>query len=469
LQEVEVPPLDPTRFEPLLDPEQASTFARDLELAALRLEGHTFWHVNSTSSGGGVAEMLQSVLSYLQGGGVTTRWMVIDGDDEFFAVTKRIHNLLHGFEGDGGTLGDRERSSYQATLERQADEVKNLVADGDVVVLHDPQALGLAPLFRELGVRVIWSCHVGTDEPNELSHTAWEFLAPYAAAAGKIVFSRSTYAWDVLDRSNIEVIPPCIDAFSAKNQFLEPETVDAILAQSGVIPAETSAPAAFRRQDGTDTLVNAKAEMVEESPVDPLSRIVTQISRWDPLKDHRGVMEGFCRHVPEHLNVHLVLAGPSPESITDDPEGAETLQDLRDAWSRLPTESRRRVHIACLPMEDLEQNAAIVNALQRRSDVIAQKSLAEGFGLTVAEAMWKKIPTVASAVGGIQDQIEHGVSGLLIDQADDVAGFGETVVGVLENPEMALQLGQAAHSRVRDRYLAPCYLARFLELALSVR
>lgn len=468
MQEVEISPLDPARFEPLLETEQASTFARDLQKAAGRLEGHTFWHINSTSSGGGVAEMLQSVLSYLQGGGVTTRWAVIDGDDDFFVLTKRLHHFLHGSEGDGGTLGDRERSIYMATLERQADELKSLVAEGDVVVLHDPQTLGFAPLLRDLGVGVIWSCHVGTDEPNEMSRAAWEFLAPYAAAASKVVFSRTTYAWDVIDQSTVEFIPPCIDAFSPKNQYLEPETSAAILARSGVIPDDVSVSPSFRRQDGTDSVVEAKVEMIEESPVDPSAKIVTQISRWDPLKDHRGVMEGFCRHVPEHLNAHLVLAGPSPDSVADDPEGSETFQELRDAWSELPEESRRRVHIACLPMDDLEENAAIVNALQRRSDVIAQKSLAEGFGLTVAEAMWKEVPTVASAVGGIQDQIEPGVSGLLIDDASDIASFGEAVVEVLEDPDMAQRLGQAAHGSVRDSYLAPCYLARFLELALSV-
>ena len=132
---------------------------------------------------------------------------------------------------------------------------------------------------------------------------------------------------------------------------------------------------------------------------------------------------------------------------------------------QLPEEWRRRVHIACLPMDDIEENAAIVNALQRRSDVIVQKSLAEGFGLTVAEAMWKEVPTVASAVGGIQDQIEPGVSGLLVDPPDDLENFGQAVTRLLENPDWAQELGHAAHMSVRDRYLAPCFLSRYLALA----
>jgi trehalose synthase len=179
-------------------------------------------------------------------------------------------------------------------------------------------------------------------------------------------------------------------------------------------------------------------------------------------------MEGFSRYVPAHLGAHLVLAGPSPDSISDDPEGAETFAELRACWQQLPTELRQRVHIACLPMDDLDENAAIVNALQRRADVVVQKSLAEGFGLTVAEAMWKETPTVASPVGGIQDQIENGVSGVLIDSADDLAGLGRAVTGLIEDPGVAEKLGQAAHASVRDNFLAPCYLARFLELALAV-
>jgi trehalose synthase len=471
LQEVDVLPLDPTDFERLLDPRQAETFRRDLDLAADALKSHTFWHVNSTATGGGVAEMLQSVLCYLEGGGVPTRWAVIDGDDEFFVLTKRIHHFLHGSEGDGGSLGDAEHSAYLATLDRQWPELTQLVQPGDVVVLHDPQTVGFAPRLRDLGVGVIWSCHVGTDDPNAFCRQAWDFLAPYVAAADKVVFSRSTYVWDVLDTSAVEIIPPCIDAFSPKNQFLEPATVAAILSASGLVPDNSGGPsvsATFLRQDRTEAVIGSKATVFEESPIDPKDRIVTQISRWDPLKDHEGVMKGFCRHVSEDLQAQLVLAGPSPESIADDPEGEQTLDDLRHSWEQLPEALRERVHIACLPMNDLEENAAIVNALQRRSDVIVQKSLAEGFGLTVAEAMWKEVPTVASAVGGIQDQIEDHVSGLLIQDADDLDSFGAAISRLLQDPDEAQALGSEAHVSVRDNYLAPCYLARFLELALAV-
>ena len=315
---------------------------------------------------------------------------------------------------------------------------------------------------------MIWSCHVGIDEPNEFTRRAWQFLVPFADAAQRVVFSRPNYKWDVLDAAVMEVIPPCIDAFSPKNQSMDQSTVSAILSSCGVIPDDQSGLASFTQQDGNCAVVESRAEMIEEQPISPEASLVTQISRWDPLKDHLGVMEGFCRHVPNRGDTELVLAGPSPDAIGDDPEGGETLRDLCEARRHLPTEMRSRVHIACLPMEELEANSAIVNALQRRSSVIVQKSLAEGSGLTVTEAMWKGVPTVASAVGGIQDQIEQNVSGLLVDPPDDLPAFGRAVTTFLDDPRSADRLGKAAHESVRDRYLAPSYLARFLDLAISV-
>ena len=468
MHQIEISPLDVSRFEPLIGPAEASTVTKTIEAAARQLDGRSFWHLNSTATGGGVAEILQSVLGYLSGSGISTRWAVVDGDDEFFTVTKRIHHFRHGSEGDGGSLGEVERKAYLRTLEDQAGDLAGLIGAGDVVVLHDPQTLGLAPVLRDLGAGVIWSCHVGTDEPNATTRQAWDFLAPWAESAQRVVFSRSAYAWDVIDPARVEVGPPCIDAFSPKNQPMDAVTVAAVLAVSGVVSGAADVPARFVRQDGVEGTVDGRAEMIEDRPLSAGSRLVTQISRWDPLKDHVGVMEGFVRHGPDREDVELVLAGPSPESVTDDPEGEETFRQLTAARAALPARQRRRVHIACLPMDDLEQNAAIVNALQRRSAVVVQKSLAEGFGLTVTEAMWKAVPTVASAVGGIRDQIDDGVSGILIDPPDDLAAFGAALTAVLADPGRAAGLGRGAHESVRHRYLAPCYLSRFLDLARAV-
>ena len=183
---------------------------------------------------------------------------------------------------------------------------------------------------------------------------------------------------------------------------------------------------------------------------DPL---VVQVSRWDRLKDHMGVMLGFAEHVV-HPDAHLILAGPNVTSVTDDPEGAEVLEEAAAAWRGLPHVRRSRIHLACLPMADIEENAAIVNALQRHATVVVQKSIAEGFGLTVAEAMWKARPVVASAVGGIQDQIEDGVTGLLLEDPADLEGFGKLVTRLLEDPAFATELGSHAREEVRAHFLA---------------
>jgi trehalose synthase len=186
-----------------------------------------------------------------------------------------------------------------------------------------------------------------------------------------------------------------------------------------------------------------------------------QVSRWDRLKDPSGVMEGFARFVPIELGAHLVLAGPRSAEVADDPESDEVLRAVREARDSLPSETRGRVHLASLPMEDDEENATIVNALQRRADVVVQKSLREGFGLTVAEAMWKGRPVVASRVGGIQDQIVDGESGVLVDDPRDLRSFGEAVAGLLRDPERGRRMGAAAHARIRDEFLPPGHLMKW--------
>lgn len=181
----------------------------------------------------------------------------------------------------------------------------------------------------------------------------------------------------------------------------------------------------------------------------------------DRLKDPLGIVEGFARHV---RRAHLVVAGPDVEEVADDPEGSQVLAEAKAGWRVLPEKVRSRIHLAVLPMDDAEENAAMVNALQRRADVIVQKSLAEGFGLTVAEAMWKGRPLVASRVGGIQDQIEHGVSGTLVDDPMDLDSFGKAVAGLLEDRERASRMGREAHRRVRREFLGAHHLIRDVEL-----
>lgn len=466
--EAELPLLDPSRFDSILDSGRRAHFDRMIRRAAETLKGRTLVHVNSTMTGGGVAELLSSILGYLLGAGIRSRWLVVEGSDEFFVLTKRIHHLLHGMEGDGGDLGPAETSLYRSILEAQLQELAEQVNPGDVVILHDPQVVGLAPDLRDLGATVIWNCHIGADVPNEYSRKAWEFLLPAATKAQAQVFSRAQYIWEGLNECDVAIIPPCIDAFSPKNQAMEPGQIQAILATTGLTEQRETGPATFVRVDGSPGVVSRTAALQDDCPLPANVLVVTQVSRWDPLKDHVGVARSFAEAVPQELGAHLVLAGPSPQAVADDPEGVTTLNDLLECTASLPESVRSRVHVACLPMDDLEENAAVVNALQRRSDIIVQKSLAEGFGLTVAEAMWKARPTVASAVGGIQDQISDGVNGLLVADPQDGEALGAAITGLLRNREHATSLGEAGRATVVSNLLAPSYLTQYLGLVDSL-
>jgi trehalose synthase len=453
LTEVDVGTLDIERLAELLDPPEADRIRQTAAGAAELLAGRSIWNVNSTARGGGVAELLQTLLAYARGAGVDARWLVIEGDSPFFEVTKRIHNRLHGVGGDGGPLGDDERAAYERTLARNCDALLARVAPGDVVILHDPQTAGMAPTLREHGAMVIWRCHVGVDHPNDLAREAWSFLSPYVEAAEVVVFSREQFAWDVVEPARRRIIAPSIDALAPKNQDLSDQTVDAVLRAARIRAGGGFGGApAFRRFDGSQGVVHLAAIVDEDRPLGPGERYMLQVSRWDALKDPQGVIEGFARFIAPHDDIHLVYAGPAVDAVTDDPEGAAVLAAARAQRDALDPQVRERVHLAMLPMDDLEENAAIVNALQRAAAVVVQKSLAEGFGLTVAEAMWKARPVVASRIGGIADQIAEG-TGVLIDDPRDLRAFGEAVRSLLDNPEEAERMGAAARERVRARFL----------------
>lgn len=461
LTQVPIAPASMERFRAVLGADYSQVEAAIGEAERL-LAGRVIWHVNSTARGGGVAEMLRSLLAYARGAGVDLRWVTIDGDEDFFRVTKRIHNHLHGAPGDGGELGRREREIYERGLLESAAELTALVQKGDVVYLHDPQTAGLAPHIKSRDVSVVWRCHVGLDRPNELARNAWAFLEDYVSSADAYVFSRRTFAWEGLEKEKLWLVAPSIDAFSPKNQDLDAEAVRAIVARAGLAHLDGQAPM-FTREDGTRTRVDRAAEVDQEGLIPDDSPLVVQVSRWDRLKDPTGVLRCFAEHC-RHPEAHLLLAGPAVAEIADDPEGAEVLAEVRDQWQRLPSEVRARVHLACLPMEDIEENAAIVNAIQRRADVILQKSLAEGFGLTVAEAMWKARPVVAGRIGGIQDQIVDGVSGLLVDDPADLAAVAEAIDTLLDDPDRAEAIGIAGRERVRKSFLSTRHLVEYVQL-----
>ena len=464
LESVPIGRLPIERFESVLPADRYDRVREMVERARRQLAGRVVWNINSTSRGGGVAEMLISLLAYAHGADVDARWTVIAGNDPFFALTKRIHNNLHSAPGDGGDLGEAERQIYEDALEPNIAEFAELVDPRDVVIVHDPQPAGLIPRLKEIGVPVVWRCHVGIDVPSELSRRAWAFLRPYVEQADAYVFSRRAFVWEGLDDDKLELIAPVIDAFSPKNQELDPGTVGAILRVAGLNDDGTEGEPVFMHEDGSPSRVNRSAEIFEGRALRPDDPVVLQVSRWDRLKDPLGVIRGFVEHVAPETAAHLVYAGPAVEAVADDPEGGEVLKEAQDYFHGLDSAAKERVHLACLPMEDLAENAAIVNALQRRADVVVQKSIAEGFGLTVAEGMWKARPVVASRLGGIQDQIADGKTGVLLDDPSDLRAYGEAVRELLDDPDRARAIGHEAQERVRDEFLAVRSLLQYMDL-----
>jgi trehalose synthase len=451
--EVRVPVQPLERFRDVVDEEAFSSWRARIDAAAEALRGRVVWNVNSTAHGGGVAEMLATQVGLARDAGIDARWMVIGGSPAFFAVTKRIHNQLHGDEGDGGPLGATERGVVEGVLRDNADELAALVRRGDVVVLHDPQTAGLAPGLRRRGAVVVWRCHIGhEDHRDPLVAGAWNLLLPWVREAHATVFSRAPYAPPALRGGRVAIVRPAIDPFSPKNQELPGEVVDAILIRAGIVEGRPDGTVCtFRRADGSPARVDRGADIlrVGRAP-DGGVPLIVQVSRWDRLKDHLGVMRAFAGlEAAEAAGAHLVLAGPAVTAVADDPDGPAVLAEITAAWRALPHDARRRIQIASLPMVDPTENAAMVNALQRRAAVVVQKSLREGFGLTVAEAMWKRRAVVASGVGGLVDQIDDGVDGLLVGDPRDPAALGRSLLRLLGDPAERARIGAAARARVR--------------------
>jgi trehalose synthase len=439
-------PLD--KLAALLPEVQAARLERKLAGAAAALAGRAVWNISATAAGGGVAEMPYTPVGYLRAAGIDARWYVLDGDEEFFAVTKRLHNALHG-GGGPSSLGPAAHSVYRRVLDRNLPALRGMIRSHDLVVLHDPQSAGLVGPLRRAGVRTAWRSHIGRGEPNEQSVAGWEFLRPYIEGADAFIFSPGQHAPGWMPPERVWVIPPSIDPLSDKNRPIPRAQCNEILARAGLLsvggepgprPGIQGAPAPG-----------------------PGARLVVHVSRWDRLTDMAGVMTGLAQADPPR-DVHLMLVAPSVAGVSNDPEGAEVLAECLAAWHELPGVVRDRVSLASIPMDDLAENATIVNAVQRHAAVVVHKSFAEGFGRAVAEAMWKAKPLVATAVGSIQDQITHDHEGLLIDDPADLDAFAAALRRLLIDPRLGRRLGEAARRRVRDHFLDDRHIGQSADL-----
>lgn len=464
-REVRVATRSLARFRPLIGP---SRYA-ELRATALRarnlLANKTVWNLSTTAAGGGVAEMLYVLVGYILSAGVDIRWMVMTGDSDFFRITKRIHNRLHGFPGDHGGLGAGEAAHFESVADANAQALLPLVRAGDVVLLHDPQALGLARPLCEAGAIVVWRSHIGAIESNDCSAQAWEFLRPHLGWCHAYVFSRRDYAPSWLPAEHVAVICPSIDPFSHKNRDLAPGEVRWILKAIGVLAGDDpGTPPVNSVGKPLRPKIRHRATVVTDGmALDPAIPLVVQVSRWDHLKDMQGTMEGFAAYGCVGNEAHLALVGPQVDAVSDDPEGRTVLEECIAAWDRLPARLRRRIHLLTLPMVNIHENALMVNALQRHAATIVQKSLAEGFGLTVAEAMWKGRAVMASAVGGVVEQMTPE-TGVLLTDPTDLEAYGESLAALLSDPDKIALLGRNARHRVLERFVGDKHLIAHAKL-----
>ncbi len=366
-------------------------------------------HINSTATGGGVAEILSWVVALMKDLGFKVKWTVIDGPPTFFEVTKAFHNALHG------ARISVTPEMFEVFTEVSKHNLRKVDRRADFIIVHDPQPVGLIVARKNQGTRWIWRCHIDLSEADA---RVWGFLRTYVERFDAAVFHLPEYAKELLIDQFI--IPPAIDPLSDKNRELSPSEIDQVINRFGI---------------------------------DPGKPIILQVSRFDRLKDPLGVIEAY-RMVKHWHDCQLVLAGGS---AADDPESGRVLAEVRERAADL-----RDVHILDLPPTSHVE----INALQRAATVVVQKSVKEGFGLVVTEAMWKGKPVVGGAVGGIRRQIIHGSTGFLVHT---VEGTAFRVRQLLSHPEMAAQMGRAAREYVRTNFLVTQYLKNWLLLLLAVR
>lgn len=380
----------------------------ELHIVADRVRHLSLQNINSTPVGGGVAEILTRMIPLLKDLGINASWDVIKGDEAFFNVTKAFHNALHGAK---ETITDEMLDCFRENTEMN---LRDMDLHGDVMFIHDPQPAGLIARRREIGKKWAWRCHIDVSTPDP---RVWNFLRPMVEQYDASLFSMPDFA----QRLPIPqfMVWPSIDPLADKNRELEPEFIRTVL---------------------------------EKYEIDPKRPLLTQISRFDRLKDPLGVIAAYRLAKKKH-DCQLVIAGGG---APDDPEGAEVLREVHEAAEGDPD-----IKVLLLPpFSDLE-----INALVRGSTIVFQKSLKEGFGLTVSEALWKRKPVIGGAVGGIRVQVINGVTGFLVHSPE---GAASRAAQILADPEFGRQMGENGHQHVKQNFLLTRHVKDYLLVMLAL-
>ena len=401
------------RYAPLAPPETTE----ELKFIAQELKNLRVLHVNSTAAGGGVAEILQSMVPLMKGLGIDADRVVVDPPPEFFNVTKQIHNLLQGAEGG---LSQEDLQLYLGSIREVAEDMRRNRLAADVWFVHDPQVLPLARFLpRGVDQTWIWAIHIDLTTPNK---ETLDTLLPFTRDYDRLIFSLDSYVPEGLDKSqSVSIAPPAIDPLTAKNTPMD-------------------------RQ--------AALKLVSAMGIDPGRPLALQVSRFDIWKDPWGVIDAFRLARREVPGLQLALLGLT--QANDDPEAVEIVANVTSYAEQDPD-----IHLYFDPAGLPAGNDDIVNAFQVAADVVLQKSLREGFGLTVAEALWKGQPVIGGNVGGIRLQIKDGVNGYLVDSPEQAA---RRMVQLAQDPALRSRLGKTARETVRERFLMPSLALDYLRV-----
>jgi trehalose synthase len=395
-------------YEPFIEDSQQ----QEIREAATALTDVRVAHINSTDSGGGVAELLQSLVPLLNDLDVDTDWLVMEAPEEFFDVTKAMHN---GLQGERSEFTDEMRETYRKVTVENAEALDERY---DVIVLHDPQSLGMAPTLTEKFPETpfVWRCHI---DLTDAAPAYLEFVQSYLDPIDRAIFTMHEYGGSITGVEK-DTVYPAIDPLTVKNgPISELSGEDAEAADLGSYPFDSDRP------------------------------LIVQVSRFDPWKDPLGVIEAYQKVKETVPEAQLALVGAMPD---DDPEGIEVYREVEDASEDDPD---------IYPLTNLPD--AGINGLQRGADVVVQKSLREGFALTVSEALWKETPVVGTSVGGIPLQIDDGENGYLVEPKD-IDAAADRITRLLEDDDRRERMGRAGREKVRQEFLTPRLVADYLDV-----
>lgn len=447
-----------------------------------KIKGRKVWMVNSTGQGGGVAEMMPRIISLLRQVGIDCEWVVVSTDKkEFYDLTKKIHNLVHGESQPKFTIA--EKHLYEQVNRQNAEEVLKFFKPGDIIVIHDPQPLGMIIfLMKKIPLMFIWRCHIGIDKHSVHTDAAWEFLKPYAEQFPLAIFSAPEYIPGFLSGKSV-IMHPSIDPLDHKNRDLPIHKVIGILCNANLVTEYHP----VLMPPFTESVKRLQPDGSFQSPLLPsdmgllFKPVILQVSRWDRLKGFLSLMKGFeelkekmesyagsdQRNIRRLQLTQLVLAGPDPAFIEDDPEGKEVLSELIEYYLSINPSIQPYISILKLPMSSRKNNELIVNALQRVATIVVQNSLKEGFGLTVTEAMWKIKPVIGTQACGIRHQIRDNLDGLLIEDPSNKEEIASKINYALSHPKEREVFGYYAQKRVIENFLIFTQIRKWLQLFAS--